>query len=224
SLPWLSVIGVSSSAITLSTVYRLLRVGVTALMPSGIWMASSVVAEPSHPCGTLKVRISYAPASTVSSAKLPCAWAVTAPLSTRPAAPNRAPTPASRGRLVRRVLMVSLFLLGADPAVWSSSGNQRSWVVSVRLGRPALFSPCENRACGAPSGRRTWTCSWLSAALAVPTPPTTRSSIIGPVPRGADRPVDGSSSENHSVRDFLTQEWFTQRFLHWSSCRRTGTT
>src|SRR5699024_4891987 len=97
-------------------------------MPSGIWMASSVVAEPSHPCGTLKVRISYAPASTVSSARLTCAWAVTALLRTSAAAPSSAPAPASRGLLVRRVLMVSLFLLGADPAVWSSSGSQRSWV------------------------------------------------------------------------------------------------
>src|SRR5699024_5533833 len=123
SVPGLWGIGVSRSGLTLATVYGLGRVGVTALMPSGIWMASSVVAEPSHPCGTLKVRISYAPASTVSSARLTCAWAVTALLSTSAAAPTSAPAPASRGLLVRRVLMVSLFLLGADPAVWSSSGN-----------------------------------------------------------------------------------------------------
>src|SRR5699024_4684736 len=59
------------------------------------------------------------------------------------------------------------------------AGHSSEGLMSVGRGRPALFSPCENRACGARPGRLTWTRWWLPAVLAEPTPPATCSSIVG---------------------------------------------
>ena len=69
------MIGVGRVAVTISTSYNGLRVGVAATMSSGSLIASCVVGDPSQPCGTEKVKTVCAPGSLVLGVTPTCAAA-----------------------------------------------------------------------------------------------------------------------------------------------------